>query len=169
MLKKTVTVFTEREIAERIHTIRGQQVLLDRDLAEFYGVRTEVLNQAVKRNKKRFPAAFMFRLNFNEYSNLRSQNVISKGRGGPRYLPHAFNEYGVTMLAGVLKSDRAIQLNIQIVIIFTRLRRIITGAANIQEQVKLLGHQVAGDKQRLDVAFDAINFLLDHKEKLVRG
>lgn len=97
--------------------------------------------------------------------------MISKkpGRGGTRKRPNVFTEYGVVMLSSILNSERAIQVSIQIAIFFTRLRRIITNASNIQEQVKLLEHQVAGGKQRLDVAFDAINFLLDHKKKKDRG
>jgi hypothetical protein len=98
----------------KIYLIRGQKVLLDVDLAELYGVETANLNQAVKRNSDRFPQDFMFQLTLEESSGLRFQSGISKpeGRGGRRYLPYVFTEQGVAMLSSVLKSDRAVQVNI---------------------------------------------------------
>ena len=111
------------EISSRILTLRGRQVMLDRDLAELYQVETKVLNQAVKRNLKRFPPDFMFQVTENEYENLRSQFVTSKkGRGGRRYMPFVFTEQGIYMLATVLKSDVAIDVNIAIMRTFTKLR-----------------------------------------------
>ena len=104
-------------------TLRGQQVMLDRDLAELYGVETKVFNQAVKRNLKRFPNDFMFKVTEDEYENLRSQFVTSnKGRGGRRYLPFVFTEQGIYMLASVLKSPKAIEVNISIIRTFKKLR-----------------------------------------------
>lgn len=163
--EKAVAVFTEREIAERIHTIRGQQVMLDRDLAELYGVKTFRLNEQVKRNIKRFPEDFMFKLTSDEANSLRSQNAILKRGQHRKYLPYAFTENGVAMLSSVLNSERAIQVNIQIMRIFTQSRRIMTRAADIQKQLKLLSHQSVGHKYRIDVAFDAINFLLEDKRR----
>ena len=111
------------EISSKILTLRGRQVMLDRDLAELYQVETKVLNQAVKRNLKRFPPDFMFQVTENEYENLRSQFVTSKkGRGGRRYMPFVFTEQGIYMLATVLKSDVAIDVNIAIMRTFTKLR-----------------------------------------------
>ena len=111
------------EISSHIFTLRGKQVMLDRDLAELYQVETKVLNQAVKRNLKRFPLDFMFQVTENEYGNLRSQFVTSKkGRGGRRYIPFVFTEQGIYMLATVLKSDVAIDVNIAIMRTFTKLR-----------------------------------------------
>lgn len=102
-------------IESKIYLIRGQKVLLDSDLAFLYGVETKVLNQAVRRNADRFPADFVFQLNENEEEFLRSQVVTSKsGSGGRRYNTMVFTEYGVAMLSSVLRSDRAIQVNIAI-------------------------------------------------------
>lgn len=108
-------------IQNKIFEIRGQRVMLDFDLAEMYEVETRVLNQAVKRNISRFPADFMFQLSNKEFDNLMSQIVISSW-GGTRKLPYAFTEHGVTMLASVLRSERAIEINIQIVRVFIALR-----------------------------------------------
>jgi len=94
---------------------------MDADLANLYGVPTKVLNQAVRRNKDRFPDDFIFQLSKREDDSLRSQSVTSKGRGGRRYLPYAFTEQGVAMLSTVLKSPRAIQVNIEIMRVFVRL------------------------------------------------
>lgn len=116
-------LMVQNEISGRIYTIRGKQVMLDRDLAELYQVGTKVLNQAVKRNIKRFPDDFMFQLSNEEYKNLRSQNMTSSSKhGGRRYMPLAFTEQGVYMLATVLKSDVAIEVNIAIMRTFTKLR-----------------------------------------------
>ena len=99
-------------IASKIYMIRQVKVMLDRDLAELYGVETKVLKQAVKRNMKRFPSDFMFELSKEEFTNLRSQ-IVTSSWGGARYLPMAFTEQGVAMLSSVLRSRRAIQVNIQ--------------------------------------------------------
>lgn len=113
----------QNEISSHILTLRGKQVMLDRDLATLYQVETKVLNQAVKRNLKRFPSDFMFQVNEKEYENLRSQTVTSSlGHGGRRYMPFVFTEQGIYMLATVLKSDVAIDVNIAIMRTFTKLR-----------------------------------------------
>ena len=100
-------------IASKIYMIRQVKVMLDRDLAELYGVETKVLKQAVKRNMKRFPSDFMFELSKEEFTNLRSQ-IVTSSWGGSRYTPMAFTEQGVAMLSSVLNNDRAIAVNIQI-------------------------------------------------------
>ena len=105
-------IIPEETIAEKIFLIRGQKVMIDRDLAELYDVETQILNQAVRRNRNRFPDNFMFQLTAKEYKNLRSQFVISSW-GGSRYLPMVFTEQGVAMLSSVLNSDRAIMVNIK--------------------------------------------------------
>lgn len=113
-------------IARHILLIRDQKVLLDKDLAELYGVPTKVLVQAVRRNADRFPDDFMFQLDAVEWNSLRSQTVISNtGRGGRRYAPYAFTEQGVAMLSSVLGSAQAIAVNIEIVRAFVRLREVI--------------------------------------------
>lgn len=108
-------------IQNKIYEIRGQRVMLDRDLAEMYGVETKVLNQAVKRNLKRFPDDFVFRVNHQEFTNLKSQ-IVTSSWGGVRKLPYAFTEQGVAMLAGVLNSDAAVRANIVIMRAFVRMR-----------------------------------------------
>ncbi len=116
-------LLTQNEIGSRILTLRGKEVMLDRDLAELYQVENRVLNQAVKRNIKRFPSDFMFQLNKEEFENWKSQIVTSNAdRMGLRKMPHAFTEQGVYMLATVLKSDVAIDVNIAIMRTFTKLR-----------------------------------------------
>src|ERR1700674_173085 len=111
-------------IERRIYLIRAQKVMIDTDLAQLYGVPTYRLNEAVKRNRKRFPADFMFQLNNKETESLTSQFAISKkGRGGRRTVPYAFTEQGVAMLSSVLNSERAIKVNIVIMRAFVQLRQ----------------------------------------------
>lgn len=122
-------------IQNKIYDIRGQRVMLDFDLAELYQVETRMLNQAVKRNSMRFPADFMFQLTNNEFDNLMSQSVISRW-GGTRKLPYVFTEHGVTMLASVLRSERAIEINIQIVRAFIALRQYALGYAELNQKLE---------------------------------
>ncbi len=122
-------------IQNKIYEIRGQRVMFDFDLAELYDVETRVLNQAVKRNSRRFPADFMFQLSKSEFDNLMSQNVISSW-GGTRKLPFAFTEHGVTMLASVLRSETAIEINIQIVRAFIALRQYALGYAELNKKLE---------------------------------
>lgn len=122
-------------IQNKIFEIRGQRVMLDFDLAELYKVETRALNQAVKRNLKRFPSDFMFQLTNKEFENLKSQSVISSW-GGLRKLPYAFTEHGVTMLASVLRSERAIEINIQIVRAFIALRQFALGYAELNQKLE---------------------------------
>jgi hypothetical protein len=114
------------EVVERkIFIIRRKKVMLDTDLADLYGEETRNLVQAVKRNSERFPPDFMFQLSQEEFESLRSQIVISKGKGGRRYLPYVFTEQGVAMLSSILNSQRAIQVNITIMRVFVRLRQMM--------------------------------------------
>lgn len=123
--QKSTTMNEIEEIRNRIHTIRGKQVMLDKDLAELYGVETKVMNQAVRRNLKRFPDDFMFQLKQEEWEILRSQ-IVTSSWGGVRYLPYAFTEQGVAMLSSVLRSDTAIEVNIRIMRTFVAVRQYIT-------------------------------------------
>jgi len=109
-------------IQSKVHLIRKEKVLLDRDLAEMYGVETRVLKQAVRRNKDRFPGDFMFELSDDEFQNLRSQTGTSSW-GGTRYAPMAFTEHGVAMLSSVLNSKQAVEVNIQIMRVFVKMRK----------------------------------------------
>jgi phage regulator Rha-like protein len=117
-----------------IYIIRGHRVMLDEDLAKIYGIETRVLNQAIRRNIERFPENFMFQLTIVEFSNLISQIVISN-RGGRRKMPFAFTEHGAIMLASVLKSKRAIQMSIEVVKAFVRLRGILSSQKNTDKQL----------------------------------
>src|SRR4030043_1062063 len=147
------------EVIERkIYLIRGQKVMLDNDLAKLYKVETRTLIQAVKRNTERFPPDFMFQLNNQEVISLRSQFVISKtGRGGRRYLPYVFTEQGVAMLSSVLNSDRAIEVNIQIMRAFVKLREMI---ASNKELAKRLDELESKYDEQFKVVFDAIRELM---------
>jgi hypothetical protein len=146
-------------IEQKIFLIRGQKVMLDKDLAELYGIETKVLKQAVKRNIKRFPADFMFVLIKHEFSNLRSQFVTSSW-GGMRYLPMAFTEQGVAMLSSVLKSDRAIQVNIQIMRVFTRLRQMLATHKELAHKLDALEQKIIQHDGEIATIFEAIRQLM---------
>jgi len=144
-------------VEQRILIVRGRQVLLDEDLADLYGVETRVLIQQVKRNAKRFPSDSMFQLTKAEAEVLRSQIVISKeGRGGRRYAPYVSTEQGVAMLSGVLRSDRAIAVNIEIMRAFVELRRVASGYAEFQEQLEKLQREMATRLDEHDEQLDQI-------------
>ena len=128
-------------IASKIYLMRSVKVMLDRDLAELYGVETKVLKQAVRRNIDRFPADFMFEMTNTEFEDWRSQFVTSKrDKMGLRYKPMAFTEQGVAMLSSVLRSERAIHVNIQIMRVFTRLRQAILDNADLRKELEDLKH-----------------------------
>jgi ORF6N domain len=151
-------ILPSERIERSILLIRGHKVMLDADLAELYGVETRALLQAVSRNQKRFPEDFMFQMSKEEYELLRSQIVISKkGRGGRRYLPYVFTEQGVAMLSSVLRSERAVQVNVEIMRAFVRLRRML--ASNEELARKLAALEKKYDSQ-FRVVFDAIRGLM---------
>jgi len=127
-------------VERRIYLIRGQKVMLDSDLAELYQVPTFRLNEAVKRNRNRFPEDFMFQLTAEEADSLTSQFAMSKpeGRGGRRTLPYAFTEHGVAMLSSVLNSDRAVQMNIVIIRVFVRMRELLSSHKALAEKIEKL-------------------------------
>ncbi|KAA6463369.1 ORF6N domain-containing protein [Acidobacteria bacterium AB60] len=153
-------------VEQRILSLRGQKVMIDSDLAELYGVETKVLNQAVKRNSERFPPDFMFQLTpeeaeeLREYlgpSSLRSQIVTSKDpRGGRRYLPLAFTEQGVAMLSSVLRSPRAVQVNIAIMRAFVKLRELLASHRDLAKRLDEMEGKYDG---HFKVVFDAIRKL----------
>ena len=125
------------QITKKICYLRKQQVILDKDLAELYGVETRQLIQAVKRNLKRFPEDFMFQLSEQEFKILRSQYVISSW-GGRRYTPYAFSEQGIAMLSSVLKSDQAINVNISIMRAFVQLRKLSYNYSDLQNKINAI-------------------------------
>jgi hypothetical protein len=127
------------KIENMIYVIRGQKVMVDSDLAELYQVETKALNQAVRRNLERFPKDFMFQLTSEEYRTLKSQSVTSKvGRGGKQKLPLVFTENGLAMLSGILSSNRAVQVNIAIMRIFTRLRSFLVMENSLSDRMSKL-------------------------------
>lgn len=145
-------------IERRILLVRGYKVMLDSDLAELYEVETKVLNQAVRRNLGRFPDDFMFELTVEEAESLRSQIVTSNtGRGGRRYNPYVFTEHGVAMLSSVLRSERAVQVNIAIMRAFSRLRELLATHADLARKLEELEGKY--DRQ-FKVVFDAIRELM---------
>lgn len=144
------------DIERCILLIRGQKALLDSDLAELYGVETKVLLQAVKRNLERFPEDFMFQLDKSEYENLRSQNVTSSLWGGRRYQPYVFTEQGVAMLSSVLRSQRAIRVNIEIMRAFVQLRHMLSAHKELAEKLNEMEQRY--DSQ-FSVVFDALREL----------
>ena len=158
------------QIESRILLIRGHRVMLDRDLARLYQVKTKTLNQAVKRNRKRFPGDFMFQLTWEESKNLRSHFVTLDGegsrsqsvtlnRGGNiKYRPHAFTEQGVAMLSSVLRSERAVQVNIEIMRAFVRLRGILAAHKGLARRLDELEKKY--DK-KFAVVFEAIRQLME--------
>jgi hypothetical protein len=149
-------------IERRILLIQGEKVLLDSDLAELYAVETRTLIQAVKRNKERFPADFMFQLSKDEYDNLRSQIVISSLHGGRRTLPYVFTEQGVAMLSSVLRSQTAIQVNIEIIRTFVKLRHLFSAHKELAD--KLNEMELLYDSQ-FGVVFDALRELSIPQER----
>jgi hypothetical protein len=145
----------EQIIEKMIYVIRDQKVMLDKDLAELYEVETKVLNQAVKRNISRFPNDFMFQLTTEECENLRSQIVTSSFiYGGRRYMPYVFTENGVAMLSSVLKSEKAIQINVSIMRIFTRLRSFLMLEKDLCDRVTKLEQ---GTNQMFKVVFERLD------------
>jgi len=164
-------------IATRILELRGKKVMLDRDLAKLYGVTAKVLNQAVKRNIKRFPGDFMFQLSWEEVASLRSQ-IVTLNKSRPeasrrgkhiKYLPYAFTEHGVAMLSSVLNSERAIQVNILIMRAFIQLKRMLLTNADLRRKIEQMEKKY--DKQ-FAIVFQAIKQLLEPhpaKEKKIIG
>ena len=166
-------------IAQKIYFIRGQKVMLSTDLAKLYGISPKVLVQAVKRNAERFPDDFMFPLDSKEVATLKSQIVTSKsysvygkrltnvqreGRGGIRKVPYAFTEQGVAMLSSVLKSPRAVQMNIAIMRAFVRLRQVLMSHDALAQQFRELESRVGDHDEQIRAIFDAIRELLTAPE-----
>ncbi len=146
-------------IISKIYVVRGQKVMLDRDLAELYSVTTGNLNKAVKRNIKRFPDDFMFQLNDEEFKNLIFQNGISSW-GGTRKMPFVFTEQGVAMLSGILSSDIAIEVNIRIIRIFTRLREMLVTHKDILLKLEQIEKKVTGHDEDIQMIFSALKQLI---------
>jgi hypothetical protein len=164
MTSKQLPIPAER-IEKAIFLIRGHKVMLDADLAELYGVTTKRLNEQVRRNLSRFPADFIFQLDGQEASALRSQIATSKeGRGGRRYLPYVFTEQGVAMLSSVLNSERAIEVNIAIMRVFVRLREMMATHKELAFKLVELEERLEGHDEQIQNIFDAIRQLMTPPE-----
>jgi hypothetical protein len=159
-----VDIVPIEQIVSKIYWLRGVKVMLDRDLAELYEVETRILKRNVRRHIKRFPNDFMFELSYQEFVSLRSQIGISK-RGGTRYKPMAFTEQGLAMLSGILNSDRAIEVNIQIMRAFVRLRHIIADNAELKRTIDELRNQT---EERFQVVFTVLDQLVSHSDEAKR-
>ncbi|HRN92642.1 MAG TPA: ORF6N domain-containing protein [Ferruginibacter sp.] len=172
MARKVLQVLVaEQKILNRIYVVRGEKVILDEDLAEMYGVETRRLNEQVKRNIKRFPKDFMFVLTPKEFESLMSQNATSSW-GGRRKLPNAFTEQGVAMLSSVLNSDTAIEVNIRIIRVFTRLREyafthkeILIQLAKLEKEVSSLGRNTERNSKDIENIFLVLKELFEKDAK----
>ena len=163
-MAKTAMVVASK-VDSKIFVLRGQRVILDRDLAELYGVQVRHLNQQAKRNAKRFPAAFRFQVTPHELKLLKSQNVISsEGHGGSRYLPYAFTEHGAIMAATVLNSERAIEMSVFVVLAFVRMRRAIAGNRHILTKLGELERRLETHDSEIQALMDAIRELMAPEE-----
>jgi hypothetical protein len=156
-MERTKSLVVAERIESRIYQIRGQKVMLSSDLATLYGVEPRALVQAVKRNRERFPADFMFQLSREELGNLKSQIVISRWGGARRARPYAFTEQGVAMLSSVLRSKRAVLVNVEIMRAFVRLRQIMATHADLQRRLDELEKKYDA---RFKAVFDAIRELM---------
>lgn len=163
-------------IQNRIYEIRGEKVMLDRDLAALYETETKRLKEAVNRNIKRFPKDFMFQLTKEEFEDLKLQietlnkndnplrtQIATSNRGGTRYLPYAFTEQGVAMLSGILNSDKAINMNIAIMRAFVEIRKVLVRENDLIEQIRSIKNHLDEHDAQLNQLYEAMENLLDEK------
>ena len=162
MSRKDLTVLTDLE--QKIYLIRGEKVMLDSDLAKLYGVSTKRLNEQVRRNLRRFPLDFTFRLTHDEVKILRSQ-IATSSWGGHRYLPFVFTEQGIAMLSSVLNSDRAICVNIAIMRAFVKLRKVLSVNKELADQLKKLEARIDNHDSQIKMIFEAIRRLMVEEQK----
>jgi hypothetical protein len=159
-------IISEETISDKIYFIRNQKVMLDSDLATLYGIETKRLKEQVKRNISRFPEDFMFELTEIEYNSLRSQiATLKKGRGQhQKYLPSVFTEHGVLMLSSVLNSDKAIQTNIQIMRIFTKVRQMLLDTTDLKIDIIQIQKKLENHDKNIELVFSYLDELTDKKE-----
>lgn len=157
----TKSIVAQESLIHKILVIRNQKVILDRELAVLYNVETRALKQAVRRNIKRFPKDFMFQLTKEEFIDWKSQTVMSKAdKKGLRYFPYAFTEQGVAMLSSVLKSERAIEVNILIMRAFVKLREIISTHKKVEEKLKGIESKLEEHDDKIVQIIQVINELI---------
>ena len=152
---------SKTKIEDRIFTIRGKQVMLDRDLAKLYQVETKQLNRAVKRNIERFPDDFMFQLTIEECSRCQIGTLNIKQGQNIKYLPYAFTEYGIAMLSGILRSESAISANIRIMRAFAEMRKMLPQIGNINDRICLLEYHHISMKEQISQTIDKVEFLMN--------
>ena len=155
----------ETLVTSKIYIIRNKKIMLDRDLAELYEVETRVLNQAVSRNMERFPEEFMFQLTPEEFEILKSQ-IVTSSWGGTRKIPFAYTEYGVAMLSSVLRSKRAIQVNIQIMLVFSRIREMLLDKLSIKLDIEEIKRRLSNQDKNLELIFSYLDELIEKSENL---
>ena len=153
-------IITDELVINKIYLIRGQKVMLDKDLAELYGVETKHLKRQVKRNQARFPEDFMFKLSSVEFNNLRSQ-IGTSSWGGIRYTPYAFTELGVSMLSGVLNSETAIRVHIQIIRVFAKMKELLLTHKDILLQLEKIEKKLTGHDEDIALIFQYLKQLLN--------
>ncbi|WP_462220667.1 ORF6N domain-containing protein [Ferruginibacter sp.] len=158
--KASVAIIQEK-IVDKIHLVRGLKVMIDKDIAELYGVETKRLKEQVNRNINRFPSHYMIELTKDEYESLRSQNATLKQGAHTKYLPYAFTEHGVLMLANVLKSGRAIEMSIKIIDVFVKLREMLLTHTDILLKLEILEKQVVQNSDEIRTIFEALKQLLN--------
>lgn len=155
-------------ITSKIYLIRNKKVMLDRDLAELYGVETKVLKQAVRRNRRRFPSDFMFDMSANEFQNWRSQFVTSNNdKMGLRYPPFCFTEHGVLMLSTVLNSEIAIDINIQIIRVFSKIRSLLQSNNEIIAELEHIKQKLTEHDNNIVLIFELIEHLQEDKQQQI--
>lgn len=157
-------ILSEETISNTIYYIRNQKVMLDRDLAVLYGIETRVLKQAVRRNITRFPEDFMFELSKEEFQNLTSQ-IVTSSWGGTRKLPFVFTEHGVLMLSSVLNSEKAIQTNIQIMRIFTKVRQMLLDTTEMKLDIVQIQKKLENQGKNIELVFSYLDELTEKKEE----
>jgi hypothetical protein len=158
-----ISLIPDDVVINKIYFIRNQKVMLDRDLAELYSVETKRLNEQVKRNLSRFPEDFMFQLSEIEFQNLKSQFATSSW-GGIRKVPYVFTEHGVLMLSSVLNSEKAIQTNIQIMRIFTKIRQMLAETTEIRLDVETIKKKIENQGKNIELVFQYLDELIEKKE-----
>jgi hypothetical protein len=163
--KKETVIIPDELITGQIYLIRGQKVMLDKDLAKLYGVETKVLKQAVKRNIDRFPEDFMFELTLEEANSSRSQFVTLKRGENIKYLPIAFTEQGIAMLSSVLNSKEAIRVNIQIIRIFTKIRQMLSDNTALRLEIEQIKKKLNNHGQNIELVFKYLDELIEKKER----
>ena len=166
-MAKTVAI-PDEAIVNKIYLIRGSKVMVDKDLAELYGVETKRLKEQVNRNINRFPAHFMFMLTKEESEILRSQNATLRHGAHSKYLPYAFTEHGVLMLSNVLKSDRAIEMSIKIIDVFVKLREMLLTHKDILSKLEQLEKQVVQNSEDIQMIFTTLKQFLIPPEQANR-